>query len=93
MLDAARNRFLEDGYDRTSVDAVAAQAGVSKRTLYDHFVDKDGLFSAVVERASAALLDAVQEAVEQELRADRDLGAALLAFTRRIATQTLQSSD
>jgi TetR/AcrR family transcriptional repressor of mexJK operon len=93
MLDAARDRFLEDGYDRTSVDAVAAQAGVSKRTIYDHFVDKDGLFAGVVERASAALLTAVEEAVEQELQTGRDLGAALLAFTRRIATQALQSSD
>jgi TetR/AcrR family transcriptional repressor of mexJK operon len=93
MLDAARDRFLEDGYDRTSVDAVAAQARVSKRTVYDHFVDKDGLFAGVVERAAATLLTAVAEAVEQELQTDRDLGVALLAFTRRIATQALRSSD
>lgn len=93
MLDAARDRFLVDGYDRTSVDAVAAQAGVSKRTVYDHFTDKDGLFASVVEQASAALLSSVEEAADQELRVDRDLTTALLAFTRRIATQTLQSSD
>jgi len=93
MLGAARDRFLADGYDRTSVDAVAAQAGVSKRTVYDHFADKDGLFASVVEQAAAALMSSVEEAVEQELRVDRDLTTALLAFTRRIATQTLQSSD
>lgn len=93
MLGAARDRFLADGYDRTSVDAVAAQAGVSKRTVYDHFADKDGLFASVVEQAAAALMSSVEEAVEQELRVDRDLTTALLAFTRRIATQALQSSD
>ncbi|OII33053.1 hypothetical protein BIU98_06265 [Curtobacterium sp. MMLR14_010] len=93
MLDAARDRFLVDGYDRTSVDAVAAQAGVSKRTVYDHFTDKDGLFASVVEQASAALMSSVEEAADQELRVDRDLTTALLAFTRRIATETLQSSD
>lgn len=93
MLAAARDLFLADGYDRTSVDAVAARAGVSKRTVYDHFTDKDGLFGVVVEQASSALLGAVEQAADEELRTDRDLTAALLAFTRRVATQTLRSSD
>jgi TetR/AcrR family transcriptional repressor of mexJK operon len=93
MLEAARALFLADGYDRTSVDAVAARAGVSKRTVYDHFMDKDGLFGGVVQQAAAALLRSVGAAADEELRSDRDLTEALLAFTRRVATQTLRSSD
>ena len=40
--------FLRDGYARTSVDAIAAEAGVSKRTIYNHYGDKESLFLSVV---------------------------------------------
>ena len=40
ILDAAERLFVADGYELTSVDAIAAAAGVSKRTVYDHFGDK-----------------------------------------------------
>ena len=43
ILTAARDLFLADGFDRSSVDAVAARAGVSKRTVYDYFGDKEAL--------------------------------------------------
>jgi TetR/AcrR family transcriptional regulator, mexJK operon transcriptional repressor len=33
---AALTLFASDGYERTSVDAIAAEAGVSKRTVYSH---------------------------------------------------------
>ncbi|WP_157411117.1 TetR/AcrR family transcriptional regulator [Actinoplanes rectilineatus] len=93
ILDAARERFLADGYDRTSVDAVAAAAGVSKRTVYDHFTDKDGLCRAVFQTAATTLLDTVRRAAGEELRVDRDLREGALAFARRIATGTFRSSD
>ena len=48
ILDAAKTLFLRDGYAATSMDAVAAQAGVSKLTVYSHFTDKETLFSAAV---------------------------------------------
>lgn len=56
ILDAATQVFLVNGYDQSSMEAVALQAEVSKTTVYAHFGDKFGLFQAVVERA-AALLD------------------------------------
>ncbi len=56
ILDAATQVFLANGFDQTSMDVVAQQAGVSKTTVYAHFGDKVGLFHAVFER-SAALLD------------------------------------
>ncbi len=47
LLIAARELFLRDGY-RAGVDAIAAAAGVSKQTLYNHFGSKEALFSAVM---------------------------------------------
>ncbi|UMZ13225.1 TetR/AcrR family transcriptional regulator [Pseudomonas sp. MPFS] len=48
ILDAAKKLFLSNGYASTSMDAVAAEAGVSKLTVYSHFNDKETLFSAAV---------------------------------------------
>ncbi len=48
ILDAAKALFLSKGYANTSMDAVAAEAGVSKLTVYSHFNDKETLFSAAV---------------------------------------------
>ena len=48
---AARRLFIERGYGATSMDAVAAAAPVSKRTLYQHFPGKAELFSAVIDEA------------------------------------------
>jgi len=48
ILDAAKTLFVTKGYASTSMDAVAAEAGVSKLTVYSHFTDKETLFSAAV---------------------------------------------
>ena len=53
ILDTAKLAFLEDGFERTSMDAIAARAETSKRSLYAHFPTKDALFLAVVERIRA----------------------------------------
>ena len=45
---AALVLFARDGYERTSVDAIAAEAGVSKRTVYSHYGDKENLFLLVL---------------------------------------------
>lgn len=55
VLDAAVELFLELGFDQTSMDAVAAQAGVSKTTVYAHFGDKLELFRAVIDRGGSSL--------------------------------------
>lgn len=51
ILDTAKLAFLEGGFERTSMDAIAARAETSKRSLYAHFPTKDTLFLAVVERS------------------------------------------
>ena len=59
ILTAARELFLSDGFDRTSVDAVAARAGVSKRTVYDYFGDKQTLLQAVVDGVGLSLITTI----------------------------------
>lgn len=49
ILEAAKALFLSRGFEGTSMDAVAAEAGVSKLTVYSHFGDKDTLFKSAVQ--------------------------------------------
>src|SRR5512138_2574476 len=76
ILAGAREVFAEQGFERASVDVIAARAGVSKATVYNHFADKQALFvAAVVEatdelRASlAACVDCPGGDVERALQA------------------------
>lgn len=46
---AAKKIFLQYGYKATSMDLVAQEAGVSKRTVYDHFGDKKTLFETILK--------------------------------------------
>ena len=53
ILTGAMPEFLANGYACTSMDKIAKSAGVSKQTLYSHFSDKDGLFTALVKRIAS----------------------------------------
>ncbi|MCO5056097.1 TetR/AcrR family transcriptional regulator [Thermomonas sp.] len=48
ILAAATRLFLQDGFERVNMDQIAADAGVSKLTVYSHFGDKDRLFIEAV---------------------------------------------
>jgi len=48
ILDAAKRLFVSQGFERVSMDQIAAEAGVSKLTVYSHFGDKDSLFTEAV---------------------------------------------
>jgi AcrR family transcriptional regulator len=48
LLDVAREVFAERGLDGTSMEEIAARAGVSKPVVYEHFGDKEGVYDAVV---------------------------------------------
>lgn len=50
ILAGAMQVFLEQGYVGTTMDRVAAAAGVSKPTVYSHFHDKETLFNALIEQ-------------------------------------------
>ena len=50
ILEGGMQEFLAHGYAATSMDRVAIAAGVSKATVYSHFQDKEGLFTALIQR-------------------------------------------
>lgn len=59
IVDAAIAEFRAHGFEATSMDKIAAAAGVSKRTVYNHFPSKDDLFAQILVRLwdlSAALM-------------------------------------
>ena len=57
IMDAATKLFLADGYSNTSLDKVAAEAGVTKPTVYSHFKCKEGLFDSVIKRFTSSPIE------------------------------------
>ena len=83
ILGAARRLFLERGFERTSMEAIREEAGVSKPTLYNHYQGKEALFAAVlgeiVEEIAGDWLPAA-EADEVPLNSCRELEETLAEF-------------
>src|SRR5205085_481774 len=53
IMNAASTLFVRNGYLGTSMDDIAALAGVSKQTVYTHFADKQRLFAEVISSNTA----------------------------------------
>lgn len=89
MLAAAEALFLAHGYGLVSMDAIARAAGVSKATLYAHFVSKDRLFATIVaDKGAESPLDEDNfPAVVTDLRAAlRNIGQRAMRFMLRERT-------
>ena len=88
---------IRDGYERTSVDAIAAEAGVSKRTVYNHYGDKENLFLSVVQETydavQARFVDLADRALGDPGQGEGDLERSLLEFARDLALGIAQSPD
>src|ERR1700748_1582297 len=63
LLDVGRSLFAERGFEATSVEEIAAKAGVSKPVVYEHFGGKEGLYAVVVDREMRQLLTMVTGAL------------------------------
>lgn len=76
LIEAAASAFLERGYDGTSVESVAAQAGVTRLIVYRNFDGKEALYRAV--------LNSVTERLRVEFDDDRttEIAARLLRVAR-----------
>lgn len=100
ILDAASRSFFDRGFAATAIEQVAADAHVSKVTIYNQFGDKRGLFAAAVERECARMGEHFSIApmpglgLRERLEA---IGTAMTAFMsrpemiqfdRRIAAET-----
>ncbi|MFI6813362.1 TetR/AcrR family transcriptional regulator [Nonomuraea sp. NPDC050328] len=80
ILAGALAVFARDGYTRASIDAISAEAGVSTRTVYNHFADKAELFLSVIHDSAARAAEAQIAIIDRHLRKVTDLEADLIAF-------------
>jgi TetR/AcrR family transcriptional repressor of mexJK operon len=65
ILEAARKVFMEVGFGATSMDTIAAEAKVSKQTVYNHFGSKEELFAAMIRYWVDQKLVVMGEAAKQ----------------------------
>lgn len=100
---AARERFLADGVDGTSLRAIARDAGTSIGMLYYYFPTKDDLFLGVVEQVYSRLLDDLSQILESEHDPEKRLEAVFrrmggvsqreLEVIRLVVREALVSSE
>jgi TetR/AcrR family transcriptional regulator, mexJK operon transcriptional repressor len=94
IMDAATALFLRDGYRSTSMDQIAADAAVSKQTVYKHFVDKDQLFREIVLGVtgnSEAIITELTAALRgNDVNSAADLRTVLTDLARRYIDSVLR---
>ena|SRR6478672_132814 len=88
LLEVGRKLFADKGFEGTSVEEIAAKAGVSKPVVYEHFGGKEGLYAVVVDRELRTLLDGINVALRVETTSRGLLEAAALALLDYIEGST-----
>ena len=88
VLQAARSLFLAGAYDAVSTDAIAKEAGISKATLYSHFVSKEMLFAVMIREECRSIRERLPE---PDLRG-ADIGTILTRIART-HTAILSTTD
>ncbi|WP_016909555.1 TetR/AcrR family transcriptional regulator [Streptomyces xiaopingdaonensis] len=87
IVRAARAVFGREGFTGASVDVIAAEGEVSKRTVYNHFTDKESLFQAVVLEGAREVARSQAVLADRHLHKIVDLEQDLVAFSLdRVAT-------
>ncbi|MDH6224834.1 MULTISPECIES: TetR/AcrR family transcriptional regulator [Streptomyces] len=83
IVEGATRVFGQEGYARAGIDAIAQEAGVSTRTIYNHFPGgKAELFRTVLLEGSRRVVQAQVDAIDRRLHKVTDLEADLAAFAR-----------
>jgi AcrR family transcriptional regulator len=87
IADAARKLFLTNGYDETTIDAIAAESGVASQTVYAVFRSKKGILAEIINRArfGSTYQDIVRQAQDTSDPVER------LRLTARITRQICDS--
>lgn len=94
IIDTATALFLRNGYHSTSMDQIAADAAVSKQTVYKNFADKKQLFSDIVlgvtSNSNAIISELTSVLHSAEIKTADDLRAVLTGLARRYLDAVLQ---
>ncbi|GIH65827.1 TetR/AcrR family transcriptional regulator [Microbispora siamensis] len=80
IVAGALTLFARDGYTRAGLDAIAAEAGVSNRTIYNHFSDKAELFQTVMQESTQRVADTMVDIIDRHLSKVADLETDLVDF-------------
>src|SRR3954468_16569924 len=86
IVDAAERLFLERGFGSVSMDELALEAGVARRTLYNQFASKEEIFREMLLRVSGQLEDALPPGIETQGDVEdvlRLIARAILKLHRR----------
>ena len=93
IIDAAASVFCREGFAGANIDLIAAEASVSRQTIYNHHRDKEKLFMAVVrdltERCNAGIFATFASFPDQP----RDLEADLIGFAVRMNQNCICNRD
>jgi TetR/AcrR family transcriptional regulator, mexJK operon transcriptional repressor len=94
IMEAATALFLGDGYRYTSMDQVAADAAVSKQTVYKQFADKERLFRDIVlgvsGKSEAIITEMTSVLHSTQVASQEDLRTVLFDVARRYLDGVLQ---
>src|SRR5262245_40983913 len=92
VVEAARELFMRKGYAGTTMEEIAALAGITKRTVYNNYADKSALFSQIVVEV-IAYAEAFARGVREEFAVGitaENLRATLDDVGRRLALRIIQ---
>lgn len=93
IIRGALALFARDGYSRASIDAIAAEAQVSTRTIYNHFRDKAELFQEVIRHSATEVADAQITIIDRYLSRVVDLEDDLADFGHALAVPAADYAD
>jgi AcrR family transcriptional regulator len=83
IIAAALTQLEQHGFQATSLEQIAAQAGVGKSTLYEYFKNKEELFTAAIEEASDqwfAVIDQICSETDKPIERLERVAAVILGF-------------
>lgn len=93
IIDAAARVFCREGFAGANIDQIAAEAGVSRQTIYNHYGDKERLLVAVVREVTERINAEVFETLATFPDKPVDLEADLAAFAVRLNQNCLCNRD
>jgi len=90
IIDAAERLFFIKGYNNSTMDEIAKEAGFTKKTLYSYFTSKEEIYEKIIERGYLILNNLFLEALEKEKDSSeilkiRAMGYSFLKFERNFS--------
>jgi len=66
ILEFAQNKFLKEGFYKTSMDTLAAELHISKKTIYKHFASKEILVEEIVKKFMSNVNEQIESAINEK---------------------------